>query len=753
MVIANTDATLNTTLETIKDLGLDYASGAHDTITLIADQTGGFAAEDEWRIEVLIAETASGALALQGAAASVAWAEQEIKPTTLDAENVLKFRVIAAPGDTIQLRVGTSTLGTDVVNDVSFGPGYHCHAFTPSSAGKDKFLIQFRNTAAKIVYIDDVSLLDNVPIEIDSPYLEADLFQIEGPQSQDVIFLFHKAYPTYKLQRFGHTSWSLTEIGWVDGPWDSTNITTTTLTPSAATGLGKTVTASATTGINGGDGFKVTDIGRLIRIDNPASGVDWGYAVIVGWTSATVVTVDIRRNFAATTADINWNLGAWSETTGYPKAAAFFEQRLVAGRIQTLYFSQASAEFEDFSPDSKNTSGKWDGTVEADDALSFTISADNVNTIEWLTEIRELIIGTAGGEWVVSSTGAVVSPTDISIKRHTKFGVAATRPVVANNKILFLQRNKRKLIELGYSFDDDGYKGLDMTRLSRHITTGGIIESAYAQEPNKVVWSARTDGHILGMTYNRDEDIVGWFDSIFGGSFESGNAQCKSVSTIPGNNGTGQTQDSTDRDEVWVIIKRTINGGIKQYIEVMERDYEDGQAKEDAYYADSILTYDGVATTSITGLDHLEGETVKIWADGSVHPDKIVASGAITLDRAASVVQVGLGYTHRGKTLKFDFGAQAGTAIGKKKRFNKITFVLLNSSTLSYGPTSADLTTVDFRVVSDPMDASAPLFTGERVLDFAGDWGTDERIVWESDDPAPFTLLAIAPEMRTNERL
>lgn len=699
-------------------------------------------------------DATNGRLSLVGSGADVAWAEQEVT-NALAVEHVLKFRVCGSPGDEIQLRIGTASVGTQIVNDVSFKVGYHCYAFTATAAN---FFLQFKHAAGKTLQIDDVSLIDNSAVEVDTPYLTADLFAINGPQSADVLFLFHASYATHKLARLGHTSWSLIEVDFLDGPYMTTNSTATTLTPSATTGKGITITASAITGINGGLGWKTTDVGRLVRIANQAVGTDWGYARIVGWTSTTVVTADVKRAFATTSASAVWRLGAWSSSTGFPRTGAFHEQRLVgAGSTdfpQTMWFSQSAADFENMSPDSADdTSGDWDGTVQDDDAMAWTISADDVNTILWLASQRRLIVGTSGGEWIVSSSGPIIIPTDITVRRDSKFGCANIPSIVVGNKALFVQRAGRKLLEIGFFFEDDAYRGFDMTRLASHISYGRISQMAYAQEPNRIVWAVRSDGVLLSMTYNRDEDVVGWSRNIMGGVFGTGNAVVDSVVTIPGADGTGsgQVKDSTERDEVWVIVMRTINGSTKRYIEVLERDFETGHDQEDAYYADSLITYDGVAATVITGLTHLEGQTVKVWADGAIFPDETVTSGQITLDTSASVVQIGLGYTHKLKTLKLDFGGVAGTAVGKKKRITGLTFILLNSHTVSFGPDSANLTENDFRVVSDDMDAGAPLFTGEDTVDFEGDWSDDARIYLESDDPAPFTLLGLAPVMATND--
>ena len=757
-------------------------------------------------------------------------AEQQVT-NALAVEHIVRFQVFGAPGDIVKLRIGTSSTGTEIVDDFEAQVGYHTIAFTATAAD---FYLQFIGPTDKTAQVDNISLIDNAAVELSTPWSTSDILTVEGPQSADILYLFHADNPTYKLERRGHTTWSLVEVAWQDGPYLPTNDTTTTLGVSATTGKGVTLTASAITGINGGEGFKTTDVGRSVRLDNPTSGVDWGWGVITAWTSTTVVTIDVKHDFARTNADVNWRLGAWSGTTGYPAIGAFFEQRLVpantSNQPQTFWGSQ-TANFESFRPDSDpSTAGQFDGTVEDDDAIDYTISADDVNAIFWLSAGEDtLTIGTAGGEWVPSSVGAVLTPSDISVRRQVTTKAAQVQPIRVDNVILFIQRAKRKIKEFGFAFESDGFQSLDMTRLAQHISVGGISEMAFAEEQESQVYTVRNDGQLLSMTFRRKEDVVGWSRIILGGRFPGGNsvatsgdisftapdtissaagefgkfsigetllidasvsndygniglvtiaevsddhttittteqtivteaagptvsmkamshAVVESVATIPGNDGAGQVQDSTSRDEVWVIVKRWVNGNTKRYIEVFERDYEDGDDQEDAYYVDSLITYDSTATTAISGLDHLEGETVKILADGAVHADKTVSSGAITLDSSSKVAQIGFGYSHKLKTLRIEGGNPAGSSVGKTKRITGITFVLLNVMSLVFGPSSGDLTEVGFRDVLDSMDQAPPFFTGDHFEEFEDDWGEDPRIFIEDDSPTPFTLLAIAPE-------
>jgi hypothetical protein len=684
------------------------------------------------------------------AVTDIGWAEQDITTTNTGQEHVIKFRVVGAPGDKIEFQVGTAASGAQTLAAVEKEVGYHCVAFTPTTS---PFYVQFRNigsNANKTVSIDDVSIIDNAPLEVVSPWPEAELYDVEGPQTADVLYLFHDATPTYKLQRFGHTSWSLVEVAWQDGPYLDLNITTTTLTPNAASGVAVTVTASSIVGINDNTGFQTNDIGRLVRIDNPAATIAWGWGIIVARTSTTVVTVHVKSAFATANADTRWKLGAWSNATGFPTTATFFEQRIYAANTteqpQTFWASQFD-DFENQKPDNN------DDVVAADDAFDRTLSADSVDAIYWISAGEDrLTIGTSGGEWVTRSTGDSLTALDVSARRQTKHGSAKIQPVRVGSVVLFVQRAKRKIREFGLSQQsvNDTYTAPDMTRLANHITRGGVVEMDYAEEPESIVWVVRNDGQLLSMTYRRDEEVVGWGRHIIGGVFGSGNSVVESVTVIPGTNGSGQVQDSSSRDEVWLIVKRTINGATKRYVEFFEQSFETGDAQEDAYLVDSMVTYDSASATTLSGYDHLEGQTAKIWANGAIHPSKTVTGGQIVLDSAKTVVQAGLGYTHTLKTLKVKAGNPAGTPIGKKKRIYGLTFVLLNSHTIKYGPDADNLTERDFRQVGDSMDAGAPLFTGEKFVEFAGGWTEDARIVIQSSDPAPFTLLALAPEIVLN---
>ena len=356
--------------------------------------------------------------------------------------------------------------------------------------------------------------VSNKVFELATPYTTAQLFDLKFAQSADVMYITHPSHEVEKLSRTGHTSWTLTDVDFTKGPMQDANTTDTTLNPGAtAVGTGVSLAASATTGINGGSGFQSTDVGRFVFLHG-------GYAKITAVTDTTNATIEILTTLSASTATADWRLGAFSDTTGHPSCVTFFEQRLVfAGTTeqpQTIFFSR--------SGDYENMDANIGGTVADDDAIIYTIASNQVNAIRFMTATRTLIIGTAGGEFTVSGGGtdSAITPTNILIKKQSNHGSANVDAIAVGNATLFLQRAKRKIRELAYNFDVDGYIAPDMTILAEHISEGGLTQIAYQQEPNQIVYATRNDGELVALTYQREQQVTAWHRHIFGGRF--GNA-------------------------------------------------------------------------------------------------------------------------------------------------------------------------------------------------------------------------------------
>jgi hypothetical protein len=563
--------------------------------------------------------------------------------------------------------------------------------------------------------------------QIATTYLTADLFQIKYAQSADVMYLCHPEYSVKKLSRTGHTSWTITEVDFTNGPYLDDNVTAVTFSTSAHTvGTLRDLTASTAT-------FASTDVGRLVRFRD-------GYGEITAFTSTTVVVITIIEDMGSTSSSTDWSLGAFSDTTGYPSCVTFYEQRLVfAGteaQPQTLYFSR--------SGDYENMFENRGGTIADDDAIIYTIASNQVNAIRFLSATRTLIVGTVGGEFSVSGGGSddPVTPTNILIKKQSNHGCANIDAIPVGNVTLFLQRAKRKIRELAYNFDVDGYVAPDMTILAEHISESGVNEMSYQQEPNQIIWGVREDGQLIGLTYQREQQVVAWHRHIFGGAFSTGTAVCETIATIPTNDKEYQT---------WVIVKRTIDGVTRRYVEYLNQFDFDEDDETSFNFLDSQLSYDGSATTTISNLDHLEGQVVSVLANGSAHPDRTVTNGSITLARSSTKVKVGLPYTSILQTMRIDAGSQNGTSQAKTKRIYNITVRLYESLGVEVGPDLNNMESIPFRSSAQLMNTPIPVFTGDKEVEFRGNYETDGYIYVRQTQPLPLTVLSLYPELITND--
>jgi hypothetical protein len=696
------------------------------------------------------------------------------------------------------------------------------------------YMLEFGNQYIRFYKDNGQILSGGSAYEISTPYLEAELFDLKFAQSADVMYICHPNHEVEKLSRTGHTSWSLTDVDFTNGPFLDANTTGTTLTPSNAATGSRTITASAVTGINGGSGFLATDVGRQIHFNS-------GYGVITAVGSTTSITVNVTTAFANANAITNWYLGAFSDTTGHPSCVTFFEQRLVFAATlnnpQTVYFSK--------SGDYENMDANLGGTIADDDAIIYTIASNQVNAIRFMTATRTLIIGTAGGEFAVSGGGAdnAITPTNILIKKQSNHGAANIDAISVGNATLFLQRARRKIRELAYNFDVDGYVAPDMTILAEHITEGGLTQVAYQQEPNQIIYATREDGELVGLTYQREQQVTAWHRHIFGGRFgvatitvsDYANIANKTKLTLTKSDGTTVDFDSTtgtagtnefktetnnnttatnlktainahanftatvasavvtitetaheatgyltiksfdstrltatsegkamvdsvaviptdDKEyQTWVIVKRTINGATKRYVEYLNELDFDETDNTSFNFLDSALSYSGSAATNISGLSHLEGQVVSILVDGATHPNKTVSSGAITLERSAKNVKVGLAFTSLLQTMRLDAGSQDGTSQGKTKRIYDITVRMFETIGIEVGPDLDNMERIPFRSSANLMDEGIPPFTGDKEIEFRGNYETDGFIYVRQTQPLPFTILSLYPRLVTND--
>lgn len=421
-------------------------------------------------------------------------------------------------------------------------------------------------------------------------------------------------------------------------------------------------------------------------------------------------------------------------TNNYPSVVTFFEQRLVYGATnnnpQTLWFSK-SAEYNNFTV----------GTND-NDALIYTIASNKVNAIRYLSATRILTIGTSGGEYVLTTTnGGPVTPTSTVIRKYSNYGTTDAEPVQVADVTLFIQRGSRKVREFKYAGDvnQDAYVANDITILAEHLTEGGILEFAFQQEPESIIWARRTDGTLLGLTYRREEDVYAWHKHVIGGAFSTGQAVVESIMTLPTDSG---------EDELYMIVKRTINSQTKRYVEVL-KPFNFGTSSTTSFFVDSGLVYSGSAITSVNALFHLEGQSTTILGNGATHADKTVSAGGITFDFSITSAAVGLGYTSTMQTLRLEAGSVDGTSQGKPKRIHAVVVRLDKTVGIEIGTDSSNADRVFFRDDSMKMDTSVPLFTGDKEIEFPGGFDDDAKIFIRQSQPLPLSVLAIFPRLNT----
>jgi hypothetical protein len=503
--------------------------------------------------------------------------------------------------------------------------------------------------------------------------------------------------------------------------------------------------ASAITGINGDTGFAAGDVGRLIRMQE---GSAWGWAEIVYFESTTVVHAHVYDTFTNTNAKLSWRLGAWSDTTGWPRTGAFLENRLWLGgptdNPQRVDGSR-SGLYTTFSP------SDLDGTVPDDAAIDYPLNADDLHAVRWLSPTsRGLAIGTSRGEWLLSAgstTAEVITPSNATARPSTYHGSDTTQPVKVGSATLFAQRGSRKIREFAYLYETDDFTAPDMTLVAEHILRPGTTQHVQQQIPHTIIWSVRSDGDLLGFTYERAQNVTAWHRHTLGGFSDSGNtaaAKVEALALIPSADGT--------RDELYVQTDRYIDGGTRRTIEYMTKFWETTDSQDEAVHLDNAWTQlSSPASDTITQLHHLEGESVQIYADGARYPDQTVSNGLLTISQTASILTVGYGYNSDGENLPLEGGSQDGSSASKIRRIHRVGFNLLDTLGLKFGPDENNLQEALVAEWGFTYGVAVPLFTGIVRKRFESDYGLYGQVYWRVDGPFPATVLAIMPQANVSD--
>lgn len=609
------------------------------------------------------------------------------------------------------------------------------------------YVLEFGHLTMRVIKDGGYVLADGGgAYEIASPYAEADLPALKWVQSADVMTLTHPSHPPRELSRTGHAAWTFSAITFAPAMTPPSSVTVTpTHTDAPTAEYSYVVTAVSADGLeesvaSAGTMAASTKLGTALGSSPytyPEIYVSWPavegaerYNVyklgsgLFGYIGSSDTTSFKDANIKPDETDTPPQpRNPFDGAGNYPSCVTFYEQRRVFAnsttRPQTIW-GTASGAYRNMNVSTP---------TKDDDAFEVTIAARQVHAIRHLVPLNVLIALTAGGEFVIDagSKADAIGPGSIRIKPQGYRGAADVPPLVIGNTVLFVQEKGAIVRDLGYAYESDSYTGNDLSILANHLFVGRrIVDWGYAQAPYSLVWALRDDGALLCLTYEREQQVWAWSrHDTAGGAFES-------VAVVSENN----------EDAVYFIVRRTINGQIKRYVERLHsRLFVDVR---DCFFVDCGLSYDGAATATLSGLEHLEGEAVSILADGNVFPQQVVSGGAVTLPRAVSKAHAGLPITAEMHTL--DPELANGTIQGKRKRVVAVTARVEASRGLWAGPTANDLKEVKpegLTVYGGPI----PLKTGDARIIIPAHWNERGSVFIRQTDPLPLTVLALIPEL------
>lgn len=769
-----------------------------------------------------------GYAALLGTGTNAAILDQQVTVNEANTQHALRIVVQRGP---IILRVGSTSGGDEYITETTLGTGTHSLTFTPTG----NFHIRVMNRRLFTALLDSIAVESSGTLELDVPWLEADLENIRMTQSGDVIYVACDGYQQRKIERRDGNSWSVVLYEPETGPFRNVNTTPITITPSALTGdvtltaskalfrsthvgalfriqsSGQTVTASITAedtftshirvaGVGGTRAFSIIISGTFTAtvtlqqsIGEPGTWVDVtsyttpqstsyndgldnqiiyyrigvkaggftsgtiaatliyssgsivGVARVTAYTSPTVVSAIVLTAFGATTASSDWWEGSWSDRRGWPSAVALFESRLWWAGKDNIYAS-ISDEYEDFDDEFEGDAGP----------INRSIGEGPVETIAWMLPLSRLLIGTLSNSAPIaalkmdgnnvlsgrsSSFDEPLTPTNFNLKTAAAGGI-------------FVQRSSRHLMSLAFDINESDYKHENLSVAVPDLNEVGIAGIAIQYQPDVRVHCWRNDGTVALMTIDKAENLICWTEIETDGDVED-------VSVLPGD----------EEDQVYYIVKRTINGSTVRYHEKWAKESE-CRGRPSGKLADAHYMYSGAATTTITGLSHLEGESVVVWGWNTATPFTVtledgstitvgrdfgtftVSSGQITgLSAAVTNACVGLAYTAQYKSAKQAFAAALGTALNQSKRIDHLGLILIDTHAkgIEYGPDFDNLD--EMPDVEDHYDVDSNTVHenyDNDMIEFDGEWSTDSRFCLQAQAPRPATVLCATVSMTTN---
>ena len=510
------------------------------------------------------------------------------------------------------------------------------------------YIIEFGNKYARFIKNAGQILYENLPVEIETPFLSDDLFEVKYAQNADVLTLCHNSYSPYELSRESHYEWKLEnisfqpkisppkidKISWNGGSQETTEYHYVVTSVMKDTYEESNCSEIATVRGELESYWGVSDYIKLefsavenaveYNVYRSVNGV-YGY---VGTTAENSFVDDKIEPDMSSTAPIFTNP---FKNGNNPACVNYFQQRKVYACLknspQQLVTSQTST----------NNNFNISRPLKTTDSINITLSEREVNEIRHIIAMNDLILLTSGAEWKLNgSDGSFTASSSLVAKPQSYYGCSNVQPVVSGNMILFVQSGGSVIRDLGYTYVSDSYDGEELSIFANHLFEGKqVIDMAYSKEPYRILWCVMSDGTLNALTYNKKQEVIGWHKHETKGKFESVAVIREDFEDVP-----------------YFVVKRMINGCEKRYIERLASRYV--EKTKDGIFLDSSLSYEGEPIKVIKGLEHLEGETINLLVDGCVVLDKVVKNGQVELDYSVTKIVAGLPYEFEVETLNLE---------------------------------------------------------------------------------------------------
>lgn len=497
---------------------------------------------------------------------------------------------------------------------------------------------------------------------------------------------------------------------------------------------------------NAGKDYNASDNGTVeepVFLRMYSSLSDGGVAVtltVYGFTHEAIVNVKsvidsktiegevispLPIGLASVAATDLWYVGSWNKKYGYPSCATFFQDRLVfAGSIKqpNVVWMSKTGDYTNFGVEKVN------GTVTADSGIQIPIISRDLFNICHLVPGQDLMLLTVGNEWIISGM-EVVTPSNLNPEMQTARGSSKVEPQFIGNQIVYVQRQGSTVRNISYTFEADGYTGMDLTILAKHLVSGYfLLDSCYSQEPDSILYYVRDDGKIICLTYLLEQEVYAWSQIETKGRFEC-------VVSVPTGN----------KDVVYTVVERQINGEQVRYIEYFSPKVKSSVAVDHVMLDCAVVKEFAEETRMIDGLEHLVGESVQAVADEFILPEELYVvddEGKMEISGEAKKVIVGLPYEVRLETTNIDVEGPNGLTVGRLKSVAEVILNLENS----YG----GIVGIGFDYLEDQIfqkeeyfSDGLTLYTGNITMPLPRDVNDTGKVTIRHNSPYPFALNSL----------